>query len=255
MRHSYNHSRGFTIIELLVVIVIIGLLTGLATTSYINAQKNARDNTRKSNVASIATAAESFFQTKRRFPGLIGNEGSSNIPTLAEHSTWVGCMALDTPGGPSGYSSVLYYSYPTTPGADGGAADHLACNERASATGFVPSQYSPWPSWIPELGEYLNPNPTETRYQNGTGALQTLDDPNSGAFNAQTDDVLGQGVAQAYVYRHLAGGYMVYARLEANSTDIPLNTPMSDQPKYSSADGSSQTGVTVYNDHVFMIRK
>jgi prepilin-type N-terminal cleavage/methylation domain-containing protein len=249
MQHLRTKLRGFTIIELLVVIVIIGLLTGLATTSYINAQKNARDNTRKTGVASVATAVESFYQTKHRFPGLVGNEGASNIPQVAQRASWAGCLALDTA---NGYSSVLYYSYPTT---SGGSGDHLACNERSGTTGFVPSQYAPYPSWIPELGEYLNPGPVENRYQNGTGAAQTLDSPSTGAFNPQTDDVLGTGVAQAFVYRHLNGGYMVYTRLESNTTDIPLNNPMGDKPKYSNATGTGEVGVTVYSDHTFMIRK
>lgn len=249
MHYKHTRFRGFTIIELLVVIVIIGLLTGLATTSYINAQKNARDNTRKSGVASIATAVEAFYQTKKRFPGLIGNEGAANIPQLAQRATWAGCLALDTN---AGYSSVLYYSYPTV---SGGLNDKKACNERADATGFDHTQFSPYPNWIPELGEYLNPSPVENRYQNASGAIQTLDNPSNGAFNAQSDDVLGTGVAQAFVYRHLNGGYMVYTRLESNTTDIPLNNPMGDKPKYSNAAGNGEVGVSVYSDHVFMIRK
>lgn len=244
MHHASR--RAFTLVELLIVIVIIGLLTGLATTSYINAQKNARDNTRKSDVASIATSVETFYQAKRRFPGLIGNEGAGSIPQVNQRAVWAGCLALDTA---SGYSSVVYYSYPTT---QGGTGDKQACNERTgSATGFTALHYGPYPNWIPELGEYLNPAPLEKRYQAANAdSTRTLDDPGTGAFTAQLNDVLGDNLAQAFVYRRLVGGFMVYTRLENGTTDITVGTPMSDTPKY-----SNNVGVTVYRNNVFMIRK
>jgi prepilin-type N-terminal cleavage/methylation domain-containing protein len=210
MTHYRLHKPAFTIIELLVVIVIIGLLTGLATTSYLNAQKNARDNTRKTGVASISTAVEAFYQTKHRFPGLIGNEGTA-AALANERTTWAGCLAIDTTSAAN--PSVEYYSYPTLSAASGGLNEHLACNERTNSANFNHNLYSPYPSWIPELGEYINPTPIETRYQDKNGSTSTLDS-SSGSFSA-TDDVLGSGNAQAFAYRHLVGGYMVYTKLEA----------------------------------------
>jgi prepilin-type N-terminal cleavage/methylation domain-containing protein len=242
---THTKKLGFTLIELLVVIMIIGLLTGLATTSYINAQKTARDNVRKSNVASISTAVQAFYQAKRRFPGLVGNEPA--IPLLADRANWAGCLALDKGGGT--YSSVLYYSFPAV----------TPCNSstRNDANGFKHDQYLPYPNWIPELGEYLNPVPQETRYQNSSGSTSGTLDASDGSFTADGADVLGSNngnnIALAYVYRHLVGGYMVYARLEGSTTDIQVGT-FTNSPKYGTTGGGT-VGVQVFSNKVFMIRQ
>lgn len=248
MVHSPHRYRAFTLIELLVVIMIIGLLTALATTSYINAQRSARDNSRKTGVSAIATAVETFYQSKHRFPGLIGTEGAANIPQASDRTTsWAGCLAIDAPGG--SYSSVEYYSFPTV--SSSSSIPTMPCNQRTAAQGFVPSQYAPFPAWIPELGEYLNPFPVEKKYQNDSGAAQPLDE---GITFSDLHDVLGPNVAYGYAYRHLVNGYMVYARLENTTTDVVTGTQMTDRPKYGTTTGG-EVGVTVYDSHVFMIRK
>jgi prepilin-type N-terminal cleavage/methylation domain-containing protein len=53
-------KNGFTLIELLVVISIVGILAAIATTSYSSAQKQARDTTRKSDLAQYRTSLEGF---------------------------------------------------------------------------------------------------------------------------------------------------------------------------------------------------
>jgi len=53
-------NLGFTLIELLVVISIIGILASLTLTGFGTAQKNARDTTRKSDLAQYRTTLEAF---------------------------------------------------------------------------------------------------------------------------------------------------------------------------------------------------
>lgn len=53
-------KKGFTLIELLVVISIIGILAALTLTGFSAARKNARDTTRKSDLAQYKTALESY---------------------------------------------------------------------------------------------------------------------------------------------------------------------------------------------------
>lgn len=51
---------GFTLVEILVTISIIGLLASLALVSFTSSQKQARDTQRKSDLKQYATALEGF---------------------------------------------------------------------------------------------------------------------------------------------------------------------------------------------------
>ena len=53
-------KQGFTLIELMVVIAIMGLLMAAGLAAYVNAQKTARDARRVQDVKSIQDAAEQF---------------------------------------------------------------------------------------------------------------------------------------------------------------------------------------------------
>lgn len=53
--------RGFTIVELIITITIMGILLTLAVVNVGTTQLNARDDARKSNIESIASNLESFF--------------------------------------------------------------------------------------------------------------------------------------------------------------------------------------------------
>lgn len=55
------NQRGFTIIEMVVVLVIIGILTGIAISRYGSAETDARDAERKTDVESIAKHFETLF--------------------------------------------------------------------------------------------------------------------------------------------------------------------------------------------------
>ena len=61
MKIKKHFSRGFTLLEMLVVIGIIAVLVGFGATSYNTAQKKARDAKRKADVAAIANALEVVF--------------------------------------------------------------------------------------------------------------------------------------------------------------------------------------------------
>jgi len=55
-----NFKKGFTLIEVLVVISILGILAGLSLTSYTGAQKQARDSQRKSDLNQYRNALEVY---------------------------------------------------------------------------------------------------------------------------------------------------------------------------------------------------
>lgn len=58
-------QKAFTLVELIVVIVIIGILASIGVVSYNGAQSNSRDNKRKIDLQAIASAYQIHYQDKK----------------------------------------------------------------------------------------------------------------------------------------------------------------------------------------------
>jgi prepilin-type N-terminal cleavage/methylation domain-containing protein len=76
--------RGFTVIELLVVITIIGILAGILIIAYNGVQQNARDSKRAGVVTTIDEALEKYYLKNGEYPSVrnlvnsyAGNTGSA----------------------------------------------------------------------------------------------------------------------------------------------------------------------------------
>jgi len=61
-------ERGFTLIELIVVVTIIGLLAGIAIVNVKFAQRKAREAVLMENLSSLRKAIDNFYADKQRFP-------------------------------------------------------------------------------------------------------------------------------------------------------------------------------------------
>lgn len=64
-----NRSKGFTIIELLVVIVVIGILVALLLPNLFSAQQRGRDADRKNDVKTIQQQLEAYYNDNNHYPG------------------------------------------------------------------------------------------------------------------------------------------------------------------------------------------
>ena len=71
-----NTSRGFTIIELLVVIVVVGVLAAITLVSFNGIQAKARDSQRLQDVKSIVKALELYKTQNGRYPDEVGTVGA-----------------------------------------------------------------------------------------------------------------------------------------------------------------------------------
>lgn len=60
MKKIQSWNKGFTLIELIIVIAIIGVLAGMVVTNFTSAQKKARDAQRKSDLRQIQSALEIY---------------------------------------------------------------------------------------------------------------------------------------------------------------------------------------------------
>jgi prepilin-type N-terminal cleavage/methylation domain-containing protein len=172
-------KRGFTLIELLVTIIIIGLLTTVATTSFLTAQRNARDGARRTSLTAVSSALEAYKLVNGTYPGY-------ETPSQNGSTGYVGDTAC-----------VVNNTYYYNPNAISDACTTL--------NGFAPK-----PNWIPGLARYLTPTPIEKRYLGSNG-----DQTSVGAFST-TAGSLGQPINQTrtYSYKRTSTGYNAYVRIE-----------------------------------------
>lgn len=80
-----TRRSGFTFIEILVVVVIIGVLAGIMSVSYVSAGKFTRDARRKKDLANIRAALELYKVQNGAYPD--GSTCSSGAGW-----TWPGCV-------------------------------------------------------------------------------------------------------------------------------------------------------------------
>lgn len=63
-----NSAHGFTIVELLVVIVVIGILTAIGIVSYVGVQQNANNTKTTTDARTVVNLVESYQSTFGAFP-------------------------------------------------------------------------------------------------------------------------------------------------------------------------------------------
>jgi len=71
MKINEKLKKAFTLVELLIVIIIIGILMSALLPRLKWAQEKARDTSRKANLAQISTALDMYFNTEGNYP--VGN--------------------------------------------------------------------------------------------------------------------------------------------------------------------------------------
>lgn len=72
MNYKSFKKFGFTVIELLTAMVIIGLLAAVVTISSTKALQKNRDSRRKADINLIANALEKYYYANRIYPGVLG---------------------------------------------------------------------------------------------------------------------------------------------------------------------------------------
>lgn len=82
---------GFTFIEILVVIVIIGVLAGVMSVSYVQTGKFTRDGRRKKDLANLRAALELYKVENGEYP-------DSSSCSSGAGWTWPGCLTPWIPG-------------------------------------------------------------------------------------------------------------------------------------------------------------
>lgn len=73
MDHTKTHNKGFTLIELMVVIGVMGALIAIVAGNFVSAQVKARDARRKNDLAQVGKAVELYYNDHGRYPLSSGN--------------------------------------------------------------------------------------------------------------------------------------------------------------------------------------
>jgi type IV pilus assembly protein PilA len=63
-----NKQQGFTIVELLIVIVVIGILAALVITTFTGIQQKARDTERETDIKALQGQIEAYYAQKGNYP-------------------------------------------------------------------------------------------------------------------------------------------------------------------------------------------
>lgn len=106
-------QHGFTIVELLIVIVVIGILAALVITTFTGIQQRARNTERETDIKALHGQVEAYYAQNGYYPTLAVVVAAGGLPGLdAEALTPPGSGATQID---ANASTTLKYQYAVTP--------------------------------------------------------------------------------------------------------------------------------------------
>ena len=104
-------KKGFTLLEMLVVIGIIGVLVGMGAVSYSSAQKKSRDSKRKSDLKVIQSSLEQYYSVCKDSPFTYPNKTTAQLYSGGITCTDPSMTILSSSNLPKDPKSLANYTY------------------------------------------------------------------------------------------------------------------------------------------------
>ena len=126
-------KNGFSLMELLIVIAIIGILVSVSAVSYSSAQKKGRDSRRHTDLKAMQNAWEQYYaDTNANYPSSC-SVSTTYLPSGLPVDPKTGTAYTDT----IGWSSCTTTTYCFCAGLEGEVNSKTNCAGGAAPTGYV----------------------------------------------------------------------------------------------------------------------
>ena len=112
MSKMMRNRKGFTLIELMIVVAIIGILAAIAIPQFASYRQRAQDSAAKSALKNLATAQENYYAEYNTYTAARGNltgwtvEGTVTVAITAGTTTyWIGTASHNSSDNTFTYNS------------------------------------------------------------------------------------------------------------------------------------------------------